>query len=263
MNTYFEHTLSYNGITFQLTNKSIPDEREMHTYHEILYFIEGDATLLTENSKYELKHQMLLMIPKRSYHFIQPNQKSFLRLKISIPEHSVQSFPVKHIFETLCVVEHLSSELHVPLGKLLQAVEKHDSCQSAFYAYAAFLMLLAEADAMTHGKEYKPVKQVGIVPEIIQYISENISGDLSVSAIAAKLNISPSAAIHRFKKEMGISLHSYIVQKRLFHARELIENGQKISKVYSDCGYMEYSSFYRAYVKFFGHSPSCEKDSGK
>lgn len=260
MNNYFDYKLSYNGITFQLTNKSIPDEREIHTYHEILYYIDGVAELLTENSRHVLRNQSLLIIPKQFYHFIRVYKDDFLRLKISIPENTVEHFPVKDVFSKLNVTENLSTGLKFTLSKLQSILKDNDSGKNSFYAYTAFLMLLAECDALTSEKETVCVEQSGIVSKIIQYISDNLAGDLSIPVIADKVNTSPSGVIHSFKKEMGISLHNYVIQKRLIYARELIAGGHKLSKIYSDCGYVDYSSFYRAYVKFFGHPPSDEKD---
>ena len=103
-------------------------------------------------------------------------------------------------------------------------------------------------------------KDVSLLAERLKaYVSDNLSGDLSVETIASAVNISSSGIIHSFKKELGISLHNYITQRRLIYARELIINGHQPSKIYTDCGYSDYSSFYRAYVKFFGRPPSKEK----
>ena len=49
------------------------------------------------------------------------------------------------------------------------------------------------------------------------------------------------------------------MQKRLIYAQKLIVKGQKPSKTYSDSGFSDYSSFYKAYLKFFGYPPSEEK----
>ena len=63
----------------------------------------------------------------------------------------------------------------------------------------------------------------------------------------------------KFKKEVGIPIHKYILQKRLVYARKRIYEGAQPSKIYSDVGFKDYSSFYKAYLQYFGHSPAKEK----
>ena len=259
MSNYFENKLTYNGVSFQLTNKSTPDEREIHTYHEILYFIDGEAELLTENSRLVLNKRSLLIIPKETYHFFRLSKTQFLRLKISIPKSLEQSIPITDVMEGFKVIEQLSEGVIFVLNRLVRTMQDKDSEKKPFHAYAAFLMLMEELDIHTNENNESSLEQSGPIPKIIRYIAENLAGDLSVATLASSMNISPSGIIHRFKNELGISFHNYITQRRLIYARELILNGHKPSKIYMDCGYSDYSSFYRAYVKFFGRPPSKEK----
>ena len=83
------------------------------------------------------------------------------------------------------------------------------------------------------------------------------NGDIDV--LSKKMNYSQSGITHLFKKELGVSIHKYILMRRLIHARNLIKNNSKISNVHTLCGYNDYSSFYKAYTKYFGYPPSAEK----
>ena len=61
--------------------------------------------------------------------------------------------------------------------------------------------------------------------------------------------------MHRFKAETGYSIHSYITNKRLLLARDLLLNGAGATEACYSCGYKDYSAFSRAYKKQFGVSP--------
>ena len=61
--------------------------------------------------------------------------------------------------------------------------------------------------------------------------------------------------MHRFKEETGYTLHSYIEQKRLLHASELIKEGAPAMKAAQECGFKEYSTFLRAFKRNFHISP--------
>ena len=98
-----------------------------------------------------------------------------------------------------------------------------------------------------------------MISRALQYIDEHLTQEISVSAIADQMNVSASTLSHSFKKELGVSLHQYVMEKRLIYARKrLTENGYP-TKVYMECGYNDYSSFYKAYLKMFGVAPSEDK----
>ena len=48
----------------------------------------------------------------------------------------------------------------------------------------------------------------------------------------------------------------YLTVKRLVYARQRIEAGEPATHAYLACGFNDYSSFYRAYVKYFGTAPT-------
>jgi len=49
---------------------------------------------------------------------------------------------------------------------------------------------------------------------------------------------------------------SYVRTQKCILAKNLIDNGQLPTAVYTSCGFKDYSSFYRAYIKVFGRKPS-------
>ena len=62
--------------------------------------------------------------------------------------------------------------------------------------------------------------------------------------------------MRKFKNQIGSSIHSYVIQKRLILAKSLISDGFSMSTVCSKCGFNDYSSFVRAFKKAYGVSPS-------
>ena len=93
------------------------------------------------------------------------------------------------------------------------------------------------------------------VSAILQYINENLSGDLRIDQIAETFYISKYHMMRLFKQETGHTLGNYISKKRLLLAKELILSGLSPDQACFQCGYRDYSTFFRAYRKLFGHSP--------
>jgi AraC-like DNA-binding protein len=58
-----------------------------------------------------------------------------------------------------------------------------------------------------------------------------------------------------FKKHTGTTLYRYVVQKRLILAKGLILQGNPITAVYEQCGFGDYSNFFRAFKNEYGTTP--------
>ena len=91
--------------------------------------------------------------------------------------------------------------------------------------------------------------------EVLRYIAENLSGDLSVDALASRFYLSRYYLMHRFKAVTGYTLHQYITQKRMLLAGELIRAGAPVMKAAEQAGFSEYSTFLRAFQSTFHMSP--------
>ncbi len=260
MNTYFEFKKTLKGVSFCYTRKPLVDEREIHSYHEILYYLGGDATFICDAFSKKLSPRSLVLIPRESYHFFKlDDPKGFERLKISFTsldgfdELLLNSFSSVRIFEKL---DGNTETLLCRLCEVLREGEKNASRHQAL-AYGSLLLLLSSLEAK--GADENESGRSRIATEAIRYVEKNISGNLDATSVAMALGVSPSTLSHVFTDEMGISLHKYVVQKRVAFAERLLGAGNYPTKIYEDCGFGDYSSFYKAYLKLTGHAPSHSK----
>ncbi len=259
MNTFFETEITYKKITFYYSDRPAFLEREMHPYHEILYVLDDNAELFLASGSKKVEKQTLFVIPEETYHFfrIKPEEK-FLRLKISIPPDMEEEVFARTL-KKLRILEAVGEGVRHALQTLCRVL-REETADQGFYAYAAFLMLISELDmAEDTDGDHRFIETSRMVQSLIEYIGENLSKDLTVNHLASLLHVSPSSLTHTFKKECGISLHRYILQKRLLYARKLIFDGGRPTKIYGEAGFLDYSAFYKAYTRFWGKSPSEEK----
>ena len=61
---------------------------------------------------------------------------------------------------------------------------------------------------------------------------------------------------HLFQENTGLSVHQYITKRRLSACADAMQSGQHINEIYTQLGFLNYSSFYRAFIKEYGCSPS-------
>ena len=114
--------------------------------------------------------------------------------------------------------------------------------------YGIYLSRDAEAHAAGNTVEYR----------IIRYINKNLDSEISLDEICRMFFISKSQLCRLFKKATGSTLWQYITIKRLTKARLMLREGEKPTKVCFACGFNDYSTFYRAYTKYYGHGPNLE-----
>ena len=96
--------------------------------------------------------------------------------------------------------------------------------------------------------------------DILKHLDEHICEDLEIDSLADKFFISKYHLMRLFHKETGSTIHSYIIQRRLLMARELIKQGVSATDACYQSGFRSYSSFTRAYSKNFGTTPTGRKD---
>ncbi len=92
--------------------------------------------------------------------------------------------------------------------------------------------------------------------EIISFVNDNLTKDITIQTIANHLHMSESQVSRVFKKATGTSVHNYIITKRLILFNKKISKGKGITQACHECGFHDYSSFYRLYKKRFGHPPA-------
>lgn len=99
-------------------------------------------------------------------------------------------------------------------------------------------------------------KSKSVPEEIISYINEHLSEELSLDKISSVAHLSPSQTNRIFKEIAGTSVYDYILSKRLILFQEKRALGKSALEASSECGFRDYSSFYRLYKKRMGVSPT-------
>lgn len=259
MEMNFAKEKQYNQIYFRYSRgPSLRKGHEIHPHHEIIYYIDGDATFISRNSCTVLKKNTLIFVPKGFFHnFNIKHQDKYVRLTISFPD-----IPI--LDEVLMEVRDIIVTTTPDVIKFAEAIIKNIDCapftSQALSVYASFLSLMSEL-TRHQSNSAQPQSEKSILSHCIAFIDEHFTENISVSDLAKKYFVSKSFLFTEFKKTFGISIHKYITQRRMIYAKSLLDKGNKPTDVYSACGYSDYSAFYKAYTKRFGQSPRDTKRS--
>jgi len=131
---------------------------------------------------------------------------------------------------------HATQDLYASLVKIILVFCKEIKIQSLTMPDPFVLALKEYIDA--HFKEY----------------------DLCLGALEDHFNCSSSKIQKAFKKSMDVTVSDYIEKKRMDLANELLFRGDISSaEIAQECGFANTNSFYKAYRRLYGHSPTALK----
>ncbi len=250
----------------------------MHTHDvlEIYYFLSGDCTYLIEGTAYRLKpHDIIFKRPLEAHKLIvNSSDVPYERIGITVP---VQ------LFETLDADSHLlDAMMERPLGTdncftvddfgntlcadvMAQIARRGESMTRTEFLSHIFL-LMTEADRVLRQKHSETKRErhtISVGLRLIEYTNEHLYGNLTMKELSDTFFLSYSQINRIFKQYTGSTAGRYIASKRLLTARDRIRHGTTPAEACYSCGYNEYSAFYRAYVRFFGHSPKGDQGTMK
>ena len=94
------------------------------------------------------------------------------------------------------------------------------------------------------------------VRELMDYLDRNLTERIDMDALAQTFYVSKYHMMHSFRRETGTTIYAYLTQKRLMLARQQMEAGMSATEACYSCGFHSYSSFTRAYGKYFGRTPT-------
>jgi AraC family transcriptional regulator len=118
--------------------------------------------------------------------------------------------------------------------------------------------------ARTHSTKSRPVRILPVKPlagwkmrRVIEFIEDNLDGDLSLQAMAAEVDISPLYLARAFKGAVGQSPHQYVLARRIERAKELLRNtDMTVVDVALAAGFSSQSHLSHWFIRQVGVSPA-------
>ena len=101
-------------------------------------------------------------------------------------------------------------------------------------------------------KEKKPQKHLERLKDIIAYIQENYSRELTLDEVAGHVNICKSECCRFFKKHMGMTIMEYILFLRIQNSLSYLKKGESVTKTAGLVGFSSpayYGQIFKRYMK--------------
>ena len=94
------------------------------------------------------------------------------------------------------------------------------------------------------------------VMRVYEYIRAHLSDDLSVAGLAELFFMDKNTLTRQFKRLVGMTPGECIRKLRLQAAHAMIAGGASMQDACAECGFSDYSAFYRAFRQVYGLGPS-------
>jgi AraC-like DNA-binding protein len=93
------------------------------------------------------------------------------------------------------------------------------------------------------------------VAKALQRVDSAPDTPVSLAELAALSGVSRFQLLRGFAREVGITPHAYLVQRRVRLARQLLADGQTLAKAAVQAGFADQSHMTRAFVRQLGITP--------
>lgn len=246
-------------------------ESHTHDYYEFYFFLEGDMSIVIEDVPYPLKYGDMVVIPPNTKHhrIIRDKKIPYRRFVLWVGEEYYRQL-VQQSKAYTYLMTRVSEKgdyvfnndfvtfnaIQFQIFRLIEEIKFERFGKEARIPLCVNELLL-ELNRIVYEREHPKHtgEQKGLCQNVMYYIEEHLGDDLSLEKMSEVFFVSKYHIAHTFKDQMGLSMHQYILKKRLQACKEAILSGENITQIYMNYGFMDYSSFYRAFKKECGISP--------
>ncbi len=242
----------------------------LHPMYEIYYLQSGTRKIFLDDSIYILNRGDMVFIPMNTIHKTSyVNDKVHERIAIifddkAVPDikSSTSQVSFKKIFYSEPVI-HIASihrdYIEGLLNRMLSEYEQSDD-YSDINIKNCLQELIIFLIRYKHHKNSEHIQNIDMTDTLMQkaarYIRTNYMEDLSLEAVAAHVNISPTYFSKKFKSSTGFGYKEYLINVRIQEASNmLLETNEPINEIALKCGFNDSDYFGNAFKRTKGISP--------
>ena len=271
----FDVRQTMHNVTFEIFRYKDAYLKEValhhHDFYEVYFFLSGNVQYIIENRSYLLTPGDVLLISPMELH--QPmfgtEPREYERFVLWIDKQFLEGFNLPGESFTACFDTGAAnySNLLRPEGVqrqfllflmeqlIAESASREPYQKVCSLSYLAQVLVLLNRLSLQQRRENAVPAQDSTVYNILGYINEHYNENLTLDDLANKFFVSKYHLSREFQRLVGTTVHRYIVQKRLVMAKQMLSAGRPSSEVYQNCGFGDYSNFYRAFRAEYQISP--------
>ena len=235
-----------------------------HDFYEVYLFLGGQVQFQVEAKIFSLEPGDLLLINPQELHKPLIGQESlYERMVLWIDRNYLSSLCTENTDLSACFDGQTNllrpgKVRGAQLQGLLESLAREyydEQLGSAICAQGLLMQFLVELNRLARKNMGKALAEPDLVSQVIAYIGNHYQENLTLESLAGQFYVSKFYLSHEFRERVGVSIHRYIIFRRLLQARDLMAAGIGPGQVYQNCGFGDYANFYRAFKAEYGISP--------
>ncbi len=235
-----------------------------HDSYELLFVLSGTASATIEETTYMLEEEDMILVNPNQLHNLHSGDcvMVVLQMKPSLFEKELSGSQLPY-FEFNSSKEHDKSKFHntkVLIAKLIKS-NTQEGQNIHLITKALLFELMYELTSQFHSsplpKNAITKKHVNRISDILTYINENYSEDITLAKLSKEQFLSVSYLSRYIEKELGQSFKTHLTNVRLNHAfNDLCTTNNTISTIASTNGFPNTRAFVSAFKKKYECLPS-------
>lgn len=261
----FRHPRLRGGHTVDREVPSESMDMHIHPELEIIYVIEGSLSFQSEGSVYHVGPGDLILFRLSEAHSIlkKTDPSTYERVTFHIEPNLLKETLNGRLLKPftdrpLGISNHYSAGelpqelIHACLSQIFGNQPMRNDMQALSYLLP---ILQCIYDAYCQKQIVLPTEPTPLASRMIAYINAHLYELEGPHELEEQFFMSISQINRIFHAFTGSTVWNYVKLKRLHAAREMLESGVAPMTAAAKCGYQDYSAFFRAYKKQFGHPP--------
>lgn len=276
---YYEpfHEINESGI--QLAYHTTPGGYHPLHWHEeieLLYQLNGEATIQVEEQKYHIANKHLAVIDSRQVHSTYTYSDTHMFLCIHISRKYMQKYlPDIDLYRIHCLPDDITDEQFPDYRILCQQMEQltrlYIEDAPAFLMEAEGIIMQTLALLIRHFSLRISVSDstndhltLERIRNVITYVDEHFRDTLSTQEMAEYLGLGKEYFCRFFKHNMGMPFLQYLNEVRVAHIyQDLIRTDTPVSELAEQNGFNNQKLFNRTFKNIYGCTPSSVRKAKK
>lgn len=244
-------------IELRYSNSNMHYKKHFHDTFSLGVNKKGESTYFNSDKEYTLKENGLSIInPKEvhacnasgevlnEYYMMYLDTSWCLSVQKLINENITSFVPVpKHILdnkyfykEYICLCEYLF--------KLHDYIDKEDALTSFFIDFFAIFLEEDKSNILDDKFEL-----------IIKYVNKHYKENITLEELSEEFNLNPFYIIRLFKSQMNLTPRAYLLNVKINHAKEFLQQGYSLVDTALECGFVDQSHFHKNFLKIVATTP--------
>ncbi len=231
-----------------------------HTNIELYYLLDGTVKYFINNKSFSLNPGDLIIVPKNTLHSTDYPGCLYGERLLLVFDENLYFAELEPIVKNLCK----DNFIHIPKEKLPlvddifhkiddELKKPSDYENLLIKTHISELLIYLERHRV---KEAESQETDRLITKVVDYISQNYAGNLSLPLLSQTFNLSESYLSRRFKLIIGININEYINYIRITKAAKLLKlEKMPITEIAIKCGFNDSNYFSSVFKRLKGITP--------